>query len=101
MQGLTSVGLLHPLSPPLEYRLWKWLGGGASMWSEAVHWVCWLWCLLGGAGQVATCVLPRATKHERQSDLQTAATCAGLGGSQERPSCKPRLAAASAGAVAT
>ena len=42
-------------------------------------------------------VLSRATQHELQSDLQMAATFAGLGGAQGRPSCDPRLAAASAG----
>ena len=30
--------------------LWRWLGG-ASLWSEAVHQVHWLWDLWGGAGQ--------------------------------------------------
>ena len=26
-------------------------GGGASVWSVAVHWVCWPWGLPGGAGE--------------------------------------------------
>ena len=45
----------------------------------------------------ATCAPPRATQHELQSDLQLAATCAGLGGAQVRPNCKPVLAPARAG----
>ena len=48
-----------------------------------------------------TCALPEATLHELQSNLQMAAICAGLGDAQERPSCEPRLAAASAGPGAT
>ena len=48
-------------------------------------------------GQPATdCALPRAIQHELQSNLQIAATCAGLGGAQERPSCEPRPTATSA-----
>ena len=49
----------------------------------------------------ATYVLLEATWCELQSDLQMAATCAGLGGAQVKPSCKPRLTAVSAGAAAT
>ena len=45
----------------------------------------------------ATCVLPGATQRELQSDLHVAATCAGLGGVRERPSCESRLVAASVG----
>ena len=47
------------------------------------------------------CVLPGATQHELQSDLQMAATCAGLGGAQVKPSCEPRPATASARPGAT
>ena len=43
----------------------------------------------------AACVLSGVTQHKLQSDLQMAATCAGLGSIQVRPSCEPRLAAAS------
>ena len=39
----------------------------------------------------ADCPLPRATWNELQSHLQMTATCAGLGGAQERPSYEPRL----------
>ena len=35
---------------------------------------------------VAICVLPGATWHELQSDLQIVATCAGLRDAQARPS---------------
>ena len=48
-------------------------------------------------GSPTTCVLLGATWHELQSSVQVAATCAGLGGAQERPNCKPRPTAASAG----
>ena len=48
-----------------------------------------------------TSLLLGATQHELQSYLQMSATCAGLGGAQLRPSCEPRLAAASAGSGAT
>ena len=44
-----------------------------------------------------TYVLSWINQQKLQSDLQMAATCAELGGVQERPSCEPRLAAASAG----
>ena len=43
-----------------------------------------------------TRVLPRATLHDLQSNLQMAPACVGLGGSQAKPSCEPRLADASA-----
>ena len=36
------------------------------------------------------CFAPGAAQHELQSDLQMAASCAGLGGAQKRPSCKPK-----------
>ena len=42
-------------------------------------------------------VLSGVTQSKLQSDLQMAATCAGLGGAQEKPNCKPRPAAASGG----
>ena len=32
-------------------HLWRWLGGDASMWSEAVHWMHWLSVLPGDEGQ--------------------------------------------------
>ena len=32
-------------------HLWRWLGGGASTWSGAVHQMHWLWSLPGGTGQ--------------------------------------------------
>ena len=38
-----------------------------------------------------------ATQHELQNNLQVTAACAGLGGTQERPSCEPSLAAARVG----
>ena len=40
---------------------------------------------------MAACALPRATQHERQSNLQMAATCAGLEGAHQRPSCETNL----------
>ena len=52
--------------------------------------------LLAYPRSAAACFPSRVTQHKLQSDLQMAATCAGLGGAQERPSCKPMLAAASA-----
>ena len=45
--------------------------------------------------------LPGATQYELQCDLPMAATCAGLGGAQGRPSFEPRLAATNAGPGAT
>ena len=38
----------------------------------------------------AAFVLPGATWHELQSHLRLMVTCAGLRGTQERPSCEPR-----------
>ena len=79
------------------------MGGDASVWSIAVHWVFWLWGILvsTGQGQPLSVFYPRATRHELQSDVQMAATCAGLGGAQQRPSCEPRLTVVSAWPVAT
>ena len=51
--------------------------------------------------KVSHCVLLGATGLELQSDLQMTAIFSGLGGAQERPSCKPRLATASAWPGAT
>ena len=73
-------------------------GGGALLWSVAVHWVLRLWgfpkrCKPKGPPPV---FCPRATIHELQSNLLMAATCAGLGSSQAKPSFEPRLAVASA-----
>ena len=56
------------------------------------------WCRLRSA---PTCVLPGATLHKLQSNLQMAATCAGLGDTQAMPICACRLAAASANPGAT
>ena len=48
--GFTSAGLWCPLSVPFEcVTWWRWLGGDASKWSGAVHWLCR--GLPGGAGQ--------------------------------------------------
>lgn len=49
------------------------------------------WGLQGGAGQglTATCVLPKATWHVLQSDLQLAATCAEPRGALAMPHCEP------------
>ena len=44
----------------------------------------------------AAYVLPGPTWCELQSNLKVTDTCAGLGSVWERPSCKPRQAAASA-----
>ena len=73
-------------------------GGGASKSSEAVHGVRWLWDLPGCIGHG---VLPGATQPDLLSNLQMAATCAGLGGAQARPSCEPKPAAATARSGAT
>ena len=64
---------------------------GAPVWSEPGYWVPWLWGLRGCAGQDQLPPVPR------MSDLQMAATCAGFEGAQDRPSCKLKLAATSAG----
>ena len=42
-----SRALVPPESTPWVCHLWKW-SSGASMWSEAVHQVCWFWSPLGG-----------------------------------------------------
>ena len=42
------------------------------------------------------CVLSGVIQHKVPSDLQMAATCAGLRGSQVRPSYEPRLDAVNA-----
>ena len=72
-------------------------GGGAPMWSVAVHWVHWPWGFLGGAGQGQTlpvfCLGPPYLNYK---EFEMAATCAGLGDSQGKPSCDSRLAASSA-----
>ena len=47
-------------------------------------------------GSATSCVPPRATQHELQSNLQMAASCVGLRGSQVEPNCDLKLAAASA-----
>ena len=41
-------------------------------------------------------VLPGATWYEIQYDVQMAAICADIGGTQERPNCEPSPVAASA-----
>ena len=53
------------------------------------------------SGSAITCVLPGATQHDLQSNLQMAATCAGLGVSQVKPSYESILVAAGAGPWAT
>ena len=50
--GATSAGLLCPLSSPLECVTCRGNWVVLTIWFEAVHWVCWLWGLLGDAGQV-------------------------------------------------
>ena len=42
------------------------------------------WCR---PSSVPTCILPRATQHELQSDLHMDATCDGLRGFQTKPGC--------------
>ena len=57
------------------------LGGVIPMWSETVHWVGRLLGFPGGADQgQPLLVFCLATWHKLQSNLQVAATCAGLGG---------------------
>ena len=53
--------------------------------------------MLAHLRSATACVLSRVIQHKLQSNLQLAATCVGLGSAQGRPSCVPRLAAASAG----
>ena len=50
---------------------------------------------------VTSCVLTGVTWHKLLRDLKMAASCTGLGGVLERPSCKLRLAATSARPGAT
>ena len=45
MQGLAVTTDHEPL-PSVEGQ-----GGGALMWSVAIHWVRWPWGFLGGTGQ--------------------------------------------------
>ena len=46
-EGLTSLGLWCLLSVLLV----EVAGGGVLTWSEAVHWLRWLWSFPGGTGQ--------------------------------------------------
>ena len=67
-------------------------GGGAPMWSLAVH-----WSFQGDAGQGQ----PPPMFVPGYSDLsikqsEVVATCAGLGDSQVKPNCESRLGAISA-----
>lgn len=95
VQGLTlqdsqdslSRGLSRLPGPPLGCGIW---GAGA---------VVWLKPAFGGAGSGASCrdsgaghgqPLPVTTRCGLQSDLQMAATCAGLGGAWERLRRAPR-----------
>ena len=86
-----SGALLFP-SPPLEYvvrendRVVIQCGGKLST----------RYTGSGGAKSGSSCVLPGVTWHKLPSDLQMSNTSAGLGGSQERPSCVARPAASSA-----
>ena len=97
LQG-SSAHWVHPLSVSLV----EVVDGGALMWCVANHWVYKSWGLLGGAGQGQPPLCSFwGHPNKLQSHLQLAATCAGLGGSQVSPSCKPRLAAVSAGPRAT
>ena len=52
---------------------------------------------LGRPGSATTCVPPEASQHELQSNLQMAATYAGLGVSQVKPNYDPKLTLVSAG----
>ena len=71
-------------------------GGGAPVWSVAIHWVQRLWAAPGGIGQGQ----PPPMFVPGYSDLsikqsEVVATCAGLGDSQVKPSCESRLTATS------
>ena len=76
--------------------------GGALMWSVVVHFLGfpkrkWSWGFPGGAGQGKSLPVVFPGPHcwaIKQSEV--AATCAGLGDSQMRPSCECDLAAARA-----
>lgn len=67
-----------------------------ARWSEADHWVHWLWGFPGDAKSAAACALSRVTRCELQSNLQMAASCVGLGSTQERPVFVPIQAATNA-----
>ena len=89
--GVTSAGLWCSLSSSHEWVAY------VGCWVVCV-WSCSLGALSGSAasqevrpGSADTCVLPGATLHELQSDLQMVATRAGLRGAQARPSSKPSL----------
>ena len=70
-------------------------GGSAPTWSVAINWVLWPWSFPGTAGQgQAPPMFSLGLLCLKQSEL--AATCAGLGESQAKPSCDSNLAAASA-----
>ena len=51
--------------------LWRWLGGGVSTWSEAVHLVCWPWGLLRDAGKGQ----PPPVFFPGPSNISNKATC--------------------------
>ena len=51
--------------------------GDTSVWYEVFHRLCWFWGLWGGV-----CALPGVIWNDLQSNLQMAATSAGLGGAQ-------------------
>lgn len=55
----------------------------------------------GGVRSTSPWALPKSTCHELQRYLQMAATSSELAGTQERPSCKPSLAAPTAQPKAT
>ena len=95
---LISMGLWYLLICPLSLSIVEVVG-----WCISTVWICPLGALALRPPRkcrprsAATCALPRDMLHELQSDLQMAATGAGLGGALEKTSCEPRLAAACAG----
>ena len=72
-------------------------GSVAPTWSIAVHCVCWPWGYLGvaGQGQPPPEFYPRPPCLSMKQSAMVA-TCAGVRDSQVKPTCEPRLAAASA-----
>ena len=92
------VTTYHKLPPSVEDQLW-----GAVWWNPYMVYSCPLGVLaLGFPGwckprSAPTCVFPPGHPAWAIKQFEMAATCAGLGDSQVKPSCESRLAAASAG----
>ena len=82
-------GALVPAKPALcVCCLWSWLSG-SPVWPEVGHQEYWFWGLWGGALEQVkvSCYLYPGLEPLGgvQSDLQMNATCAGIGGTWQRP----------------